>query len=707
MKTENRVFGELNLIRAYELVKNELKKTDYPLDPIYYPLINLVDQNKDFFFKRLSKYLDSQNYEADSAFYINIPKNEVRYRKVGVLSLTDRVVFQAIMNSGYLGSLFNSGINSKICFTPKVSSVGNSYFVYYQKTYDKFIRTQIQSFYKGYKWRITFDLERFFDTIPQKDLIKKLRSYCPGIDEEIFSTLESMLIKWEPSGFGIPQGPFASQTLSNFYLFDTDLYANDLKKQYDFVLVRYQDDFALMAKDEVTAKKVYEKIAQHLMDAGLSLNHKAYINLLENTEDLLDNMICPSENDTPEDTTFEKLVKYRKEIPQITEKIRQRKNLSEKDLRILKYYLKTLLPFREAYIEDIVSIIDKVPNFALYIVRYIEFNLRYNPNSYVNVDDRLKLVLERAHLPWWGRFWIYKTILTYKYPKNKAYVLEKLRLEDKSAWLIDLINYQEMDLKDINTADLSNGINPYIFNIFSYRLFSEDIISDYESVVTRMFNIKNKDLQVLAYYLCQKFDLELPHHIHNFVSVLSGNENNANVEHLLSSTASNIINADILNVREIHVGNFYGLNKQVVHVGVDERYLVYSKILGKSLELPQIVINDELKEVCCIYADNKVIPKENLLMESEWISFLRLYAGKKRYTVLGSPAEISRMVGKKPGSIDTGRGSKTSSHHQKRFLNRKDDINNMFNVDSNFSVFSKNNNGDWVCNAKVTVIHTK
>jgi len=65
------------------------------------------------------------------------------------------------------------------------------------------------------------------------------------------------------------------------------------------------------------------------------------------------------------------------------------------------------------------------------------------------------------------------------------------------------------------------------------------------------------------------------------------------------------------------------------------------------------------------------------------------------------------MVQKKPGSIDTGKSTKTSAYHQKRFLNRKDDINNMFNVDTNFSVFSKNNNGDWVCNAKVTIIQTK
>ncbi len=706
MKIETDVFGITNLLKAYELIKEELKKTDYPLDPIYYPLINLIDQDRDGFFEKLTIYLCNFNYEADKAYYVHIPKNEVRYRKVGVLSLIDRVVFQAIMNFGYMGTIFNSSINDNICFTPKVAVTGTSYFQYYQKTYDKFIHKQIQSFYEGYKWHITFDLERFFDTIPQNALVEKLEATCPGVGIKILKTLGEMLKKWDNTGFGIPQGPFASQALSNFYLFDTDAYANKLMKQNDFVLVRYQDDFALMARDEYTAKKVYELVAEQLMAVGLSLNHKAQIAILENAEDLYDSMICPSENDTPEDTTFEKIVKYRKEIPLITSKINDREKLTEKDLRILKYYLKVLLPlpFREAYLEDFVSIVDKMPNFSLYIVRYIEFNLRYNPNSYINLDERLKIVLTNKHMPWWGRFWIYKTILTHKYPKNREYVLEFIEKEETDEWLIDTITYQERRLHEIDTAKLGNGINPYIFGIFAYRLLSLEDIVDYENIVLRIFNIANKDLQVLGYYLCLKNKLEIPYHILEFISVLQGREIQ---ETQVKNTNTKVLNVDILNVREVRVGAFYGLDKQPIKVNVDEKYLTYSNVLGKALQFPHVIINDEQHEVCFIHNEMEVLTKSNLTMDSEWISFLRLFSGKKKQESIGSPADMSRKVPKKAGTIETKFTNQSKLYHQKRFLNRKDDINEKFNFDGSFLLFSKNGIGDWVCNATVTEITIK
>ncbi len=126
----------------------------------------------------------------------------------------------------------------------------------------------------GGSWVVDADIEKFFDTIPHRPLIKMLRQLIG--DRELTELLERWLKVGAPrTGFfgkrsGIPQGAILSPLLCNMYLTRFDEYLAG----HNLPFVRYADDFLVFAPNKQQARAALSCARQGLTDIGLRLSKR-------------------------------------------------------------------------------------------------------------------------------------------------------------------------------------------------------------------------------------------------------------------------------------------------------------------------------------------------------------------------------------------------------------------------------------------------
>ena len=130
-----------------------------------------------------------------------------------------------------------------------------------------------QAYRDGYRYVLDADVESFFDAVPWPPLLAKLRALFP------FEPAVDLLEEWVrapvvfdgrtiPRDRGLPQGSSVAPLLANLYLDQLD---EQLESQ-GYRLVRYADDFVVLAKDLDEAKRAHEASRRALADLGLELN---------------------------------------------------------------------------------------------------------------------------------------------------------------------------------------------------------------------------------------------------------------------------------------------------------------------------------------------------------------------------------------------------------------------------------------------------
>lgn len=124
------------------------------------------------------------------------------------------------------------------------------------------------SYRDGYSYVVDADIEDFFDSIPHQKLRRKLREHID--DKRLCDLIASWLPGFGKDGFGLAQGSPVSPVLSNFYLdtLDDALGAVDGGLR----LVRFADDFVILAKSARKADAALEHTIQVLAKLGLQLN---------------------------------------------------------------------------------------------------------------------------------------------------------------------------------------------------------------------------------------------------------------------------------------------------------------------------------------------------------------------------------------------------------------------------------------------------
>ncbi len=201
--------------------------------------------------KDLVNQILSRNYQPLPVRRVEIPKPNGGVRKLGVPTVIDRIVQQALVQ-----------VLSPI-FEPTFSEY--SYGFRPGRSCQNAIDRALECLNSGYEWIVDLDLEKFFDNVNHDKLIRLVDNQVK--DSDVTSLIMKFLKAgvmvngtFEESKVGTPQGGNLSPLLSNIML-------NQLDKELErrgLRFARYADDCVIFVKTKYSAERVMRNIVKYI-----------------------------------------------------------------------------------------------------------------------------------------------------------------------------------------------------------------------------------------------------------------------------------------------------------------------------------------------------------------------------------------------------------------------------------------------------------
>ncbi|AZA54763.1 reverse transcriptase domain-containing protein [Chryseobacterium sp. G0201] len=271
-KTNKTLLKKISTPEALKNAWNKLVKFNKESRGLSGMTIEKFGENLDDHILSISKRLKTNNYKfSQTRGVLIVKKDKNSFRPLQIPETSDRVVIKAM------------AIELEDIFKPTLMQSDGYSFAYQKYTGVKDAMLKVQDYYnKGNRYVLEADLVNFFGTVNKKELLeKKIFPNLPdnSIDLLINEALNQKIgnltefeaqqkLYFDGIENGIPQGNALSPLFSNIYLsdFDKKIISNN------FNLVRYADDFVILAETKRECREAYKKCLLYLKELDLEIH---------------------------------------------------------------------------------------------------------------------------------------------------------------------------------------------------------------------------------------------------------------------------------------------------------------------------------------------------------------------------------------------------------------------------------------------------
>lgn len=213
----------------------------------------------DLYLSELTAALREGSYRPQAVKRVDIPKGDGRTRPLGIPTVKDRIVQQAV----------------KLAIEPIFENefCAGSYGFRPGRGCHDALREVDRLIKEGFTFVVDADLQSYFDTIPHERLMARVEEKVSDgrLLDLIRAWLKADILKglerWTPTG-GTPQGGVLSPLLANIYLDPLDR----LMAERGYRMVRYADDFVILTRSREEASAALALVAAWVAENGLTLH---------------------------------------------------------------------------------------------------------------------------------------------------------------------------------------------------------------------------------------------------------------------------------------------------------------------------------------------------------------------------------------------------------------------------------------------------